>query len=290
METVTAVEGVRARLRAERAAGRRVGFVPTMGALHAGHLSLIAQARARAARVVMSVFVNPLQFGPAEDFARYPRDAAGDREKAVSAGVDLLWMPTTEEMYPEPPAVTVLPGSAGERLEGTVRPGHFAGVLTVVMKLFAVVQPDVAVFGRKDFQQAALIKRMVRDLNLPVEIVVAPTMRERDGLALSSRNAYLGAAARPRATALFRALEGGVALYRAGERRPDAIVAAARQVLEAEGGLEVEYVACVDAARLEDQREVGTDAVLLVAARLGETRLIDNVVLAEGLEGDGRVA
>ena len=181
MLSVSAPSAMASHAREARRAGRHVGLVPTMGALHAGHVSLVEEARRRADLVVMSVFVNPLQFGPGEDFARYPRDLARDTALAREAGVDILWAPSTEAMYPEPPQVTVAPGPAGDRFEGAVRPGHFAGVLTVVLKLFGVVQPDVAVFGRKDFQQAVLIRRMARDLDLPVEVVVAPTVRERDG-------------------------------------------------------------------------------------------------------------
>ncbi len=294
MDEVTSLEAMRERARAARAAGRRIGFVPTMGALHAGHLSLLGVARARADLVVLSVFVNPLQFGPAEDFDRYPRDLERDRRLAESAGADLLWAPETAAMYPEPPQVTVVAGEAGDRLEGAVRPGHFAGVLTVVLKLLSVVQPDVAVLGRKDLQQAALVRRMARDLNLPVEIVVAPTMREVDGLALSSRNAYLDAGARRRAVALSRALAWGTELFRGGERRAEAVEQAARAVLEGEPSLVVDYVACVCPDDARPVTRVDARTALVLAARVGPdrgaTRLIDNVILGEGLEGDGRLA
>jgi len=281
---------MRAHAQEWRQAGRRIGFVPTMGALHAGHLSLVAVARARADVVVMSVFVNPLQFGPGEDFARYPRDLRRDADLAAAAGVDVLWAPSTDGMYPEPPQVTVAPGPAGGRLEGAVRPGHFAGVLTVVMKLFGAVQPDVAIFGRKDLQQAALIRRMVRDLSLPTEIVVAATVREADGLALSSRNAYLDASSRAAASALPRSLASGVEAFRAGERSGPALAACARRVLEAERGLAVDYVECLGPDDLEPLASADERSVLAVAARVGGTRLIDNVVLGAGLEGDVRVA
>ncbi len=299
MRTLVALEDLRSRARRARREDRRVGFVPTMGALHQGHLSLVRQARARADLVVMSIFVNPLQFGPTEDYARYPRDPDRDAVLAASAGVDLLWMPTVETMYPGTPQVTVHPGPAGERLEGAARPGHFAGVLTVVLKLFAAAEPDVAVVGRKDFQQAALIRRMVRDLDLPVEIVVAPTVRESDGLALSSRNAYLGPEDRRAAAALSRALARGVDAFRAGERRAATIVQVAREVLEAEPRVVPDYVTCVG-PDLEPSEAAGEESVLLLAARVGAagpgapgaggTRLIDNVPLASGLEGDVRVA
>jgi pantoate--beta-alanine ligase len=272
-----------------RRGGARLGFVPTMGSLHAGHLRLVEVARERAARVALSIFVNPLQFGPAEDFARYPRDAERDRALAGSAGVDLLWMPTREAMYPGGPGVTVAPGPMGEGLEGATRPGHFAGVLTVVLKLFAVVQPDVAVFGRKDAQQAALVRRMVADFDLPVDVVVAPTVRESDGLALSSRNVYLDPQARRRALLLSGALAAGVASFRRGERRGGAVAAAARAVLDADAAIAVDYVACVDPGTFAPAERASGDCVLAVAARVGATRLIDNVVLGQGLEADVRL-
>ena len=290
MDVVVALEDVRARVRDAKRGGRRVGFVPTMGALHEGHLSLVQAARARADLALMSIFVNPLQFGAGEDFARYPRDPVRDRGLAERSGVDLLWMPEASAMYPEPPRVTVSPGPAGERLEGASRPGHFAGVLTVVLKLFALVEPDVAVFGRKDFQQAALIRAMVRDLNLPVAIVVAPTVREEDGLALSSRNVYLEPPARAAATVLYRALCRGVEAYRGGERRAAAIAEAARGVLAGQRGVTPDYVACAAPDDLAPVEVADAATVLAVAARVGGTRLIDNVVLGAGLEGDGHIA
>jgi pantoate--beta-alanine ligase len=290
MRVVESLPGMREVSAGLRAAGGRLGFVPTMGFLHAGHLHLAAVARERASAVAMSIFVNPLQFGPGEDFARYPRDAARDRALAESAGVDALWMPTREAMYPEEPRVTVDPGPMARGFEGTVRPGHFTGVLTVVLKLFAVVQPDVAVFGRKDVQQAALVRRMVADLDLPVEVVVAPTMREADGLALSSRNLYLDAGARRRAVALSRGLQAAVDLFRSGERDGAALAAAARKVLDAEPGIATDYAACIDPATFAPAARASDACVVAVAARLGATRLIDNVLLGEGLEGDGRLA
>jgi pantoate--beta-alanine ligase len=290
MEVVVALENVRARVREAKRGGRRLAFVPTMGALHEGHLSLVRAARPHADLVAMSIFVNPLQFGAGEDFARYPRDPAHDRDLAERAGVDLLWTPGAPAMYPEPPRVTVSPGPAGERLEGASRPGHFAGVLTVVLKLFMLVEPDVAIFGRKDFQQAALIRAMVRDFNLPVAIVVAPTVRERDGLALSSRNVYLEPPARAAATALYRALRRGVEAYRGGERRAAAIAAAAQGVIAGQRGVTPDYVACAAPDDLAPVEAADAATVLAVAARVGGTRLIDNVVLGEGLEGDVHIA
>ena len=198
MRTVETVTSVRDAVRTARRAGARVAFVPTMGYLHDGHLSLVDEARRRADFVVMSIFVNPLQFGPTEDLARYPRDPDGDARKAASRGVDLLFAPGPDVMYPREPEVRVTPRSLDRRWEGEVRPGHFAGVLTVVAKLFNIVQPDVAVFGQKDVQQATLVRAMVRDLDFPIDVVVAPTTREPDGLAMSSRNSYLDADARRR--------------------------------------------------------------------------------------------
>ena len=289
MRVIEGLAAMRDACAAARRGSARLGFVPTMGSLHAGHLHLVAVARERVPRVALSIFVNPLQFGPAEDFARYPRDAERDRALAGSAGVDLLWMPTLKAMYPEGPRVTVAPGPLGEELEGAARPGHFAGVLTVVLKLFAVVQPDVAVFGRKDAQQAALVRRMVADFDLPVDVVVAPTVRESDGLALSSRNVYLDAGARRRAVLLSRALAAGVAHFRGGERRGAALAAAARAVLDAEPAIAVDYVACADPGTFTPAERATGACVLAVAARVGATRLIDNVVLGEGLEADVRL-
>lgn len=274
-------------------AGRRIGFVPTMGFLHRGHLALVAEARRRADVVAMSVFVNPLQFGPTEDFAAYPRDAARDRALAAAAGVELLWAPPADAMYPAPPAVTVAPGDAGGILEGAIRPGHFTGVLTVVLKLFQVVQPAVAVFGRKDAQQVHLVRAMVRDFNLPLEVVTAPTVRDPDGLALSSRNVYLTPPMRAVALGLPRALGAGVAAFRAGERRAGAVIAAAYRELaaaESSGGLIVEYLTVLDADAFLPSHAAGPRSILAGAVRIGPRRLIDNVVLGEGLEADPRLA
>jgi pantoate--beta-alanine ligase len=288
MREIETLDEMRAACAGLRAAGERLAFVPTMGFLHEGHLRLAHVARERAPRVALSIFVNPLQFAPGEDYERYPRDAARDRALAASAGVDLLWMPTREGMYPEPPRVTVSPGPMGDGFEGATRPGHFAGVLTVVLKLFEVVRPDVAVFGRKDVQQAALVRRMVADLGLGVEVVVAPTVREADGLALSSRNVYLDPAARGRAALLSRALAAGVERFRRGERSGPVLAAAARAVLDAEPAIATDYVVCIEPESFAAAAAATGTCVLALAARVGGTRLIDNVVLGEGLEGDVR--
>jgi len=290
MRELVALRDMREAAAAAQRGGARVGFVPTMGFLHPGHLALVREARRRADLVVMSIFVNPLQFGPNEDFAAYPRDAERDRSLAERSGVDVLWMPTTEGMYPSPPQVTVQPGPVGTILEGAVRPGHFAGVLTAVAKLFAVVQPAVAVFGRKDAQQAALVRAMIRDLSLPVELVVAPTVRDADGLALSSRNVYLDAEQRRQALALPRALAAGLAAFRAGERRAGRIVAATFAALAAEPALTAEYVNVVDPDTFQPSHAATAASFLAVAVRVGGRRLIDNVILGEGLEADPREA
>ncbi len=289
MKELVSIADMRAASAAARGAGRRIGFVPTMGYLHDGHLALVREARRRADHVVLSVFVNPLQFGPQEDFGSYPRDPERDRRLAGDAGVDVLWAPETAEMYPSEPVVTVHPGPVGDVLEGAVRPGHFAGMLTVVAKLFAVVQPQVAVFGRKDAQQAFLVRRLIADLSLPVELVVAPTVREADGLALSSRNTYLDPTMRRQAAAVPRALAAGVEAFRAGERRAGSVVAAVWKVLGAEDGLTAEYINVVDPDSFLPNHAATAHSVLVVAVRVGSRRLIDNVVLGDGLEGDPRM-
>ena len=278
MERVERIVEVRDHVRAARSAGRRVAFVPTMGALHEGHLQLVRRARAEADLVVASVFVNPLQFGPTEDFARYPRDEAGDATKARSAGADLLFMPTAAELYPRPGRVTVLPVGLGDRWEGEVRPGHFAGVLTVVLKLFGIVQPDVAVFGQKDYQQAAIVRAMVEDLDVPVRVLVEPTVREPDGLALSSRNRYLDDDERREALRLPRALAAVAAAFESGERDVPALLASGRNVL-AHDLVSVDYLAIVDPASLAPRERATAGDVVLLAARVGRTRLLDNRVL-----------
>lgn len=284
MKTVTTRAGLRVAVAAARARGARIGLVPTMGYLHEGHLALVDAARASVGAggyVVMSVFVNPLQFGPGEDLDRYPRDLPRDAALAAARGVDLLFAPTTEQVYPAgEPEVQVVPGAMADRLCSAYRPGHFRGVLTVVAKLLNLVQPDVAAFGRKDFQQAVLIRRMVRDLDFPVEVVVAPTVREPDGLALSSRNAYLSPPDHLAALALSRALAAGQEAFAAGEREAAALLATARAVLDAEPRVRVQYLELVDPDTLEPVRRADGRSVLAVAAHLGATRLIDNAALA----------
>lgn len=277
------IVGLRGWVREARGAGDRIALVPTMGFLHEGHLALVDAARREAGRVVLSIFVNPLQFGPGEDLARYPRDLARDRRLAEARGVDALFVPAVEVMYPPGSEVRVVPGPTAERWEGAVRPGHFAGVLTVVAKLFHLVQPDVAVFGRKDVQQSVLIRQMVRDLDWPLDLVVVPTVREADGLALSSRNAYLAPDDRRRALVLSGALRAAHEAFARGERSAAALGEAARRVLDREPSVSVDYLAVVEPTALAPVDTVDAATVLAVAARIGGTRLIDNIVLGEGL-------
>jgi pantoate--beta-alanine ligase len=279
MQRLTRVAEVRDVVAAARARGTRIGFVPTMGFLHEGHLALVDEARRRADVVVMSIFVNPLQFGPTEDLARYPRDLEGDAAKAEGRGVDVLFVPDGAEIYPEPPRVVVSPRSLAARWEGAARPGHFEGVLTVVAKLFNIVQPTVAVFGQKDIQQATLVRAMVRDLDIPVEIVVAPTVREPDGLAMSSRNSYLDPAMRERALALSGALRAVRAAHASGERSAAKLEEVARAHLTERGVDAVDYVAVADPNTLEPLVQAHDGAIVALAARVGRTRLIDNMIL-----------
>jgi len=284
VQLIESVNQMRAWSRAERARGRRIGLVPTMGFLHEGHLRLVDRARERADRVVMSIFVNPLQFGPGEDFATYPRDLERDKKLAAERHVDCLFLPDAKAMYPADPLVRVHPGAMADGLEGAARPGHFAGVLTVVAKLFHLVEPDIAVFGRKDFQQAMLVRRMADDLNFGLEVDVAPTVRELDGLALSSRNAYLQVDERRAALALSRALRAVEQAWRGGEADPGLLARRGLDVLRGPG-VAPEYLALVD-EQMRPVARVDARTVVLVAARVGKTRLIDNVVLGEGVASD----
>jgi pantoate--beta-alanine ligase len=272
---------LRAGVGAARQAGASIGFVPTMGALHAGHRSLLSSARRDSGFVVASIFVNPLQFGPSEDLASYPRDLAGDLEMMEREGVDLAFTPGPAEMWPRPPVVRVSAGLIGTRLEGALRPGHLDGVATVVAKLLNLVGPCRAYFGRKDAQQLTMVRRMVADLAFPNEIVACPTVREPDGLALSSRNAYLGPEDRRRATALYRGLRAGLDAWLAGEREPAKIEGAAVEVLDSTPGIDTQYVALVEAEGFEPSRTAAAGDVLAVAARVGPARLVDNLILGE---------
>ena len=279
MQVVTSIAAVRAAIAEARAGGSRIGFVPTMGFLHEGHLALVDAARREADFVVMSIFVNPLQFGPTEDFSRYPRDDAGDEAKARSRGVNLIFKPAESEMYGKARQITVTPGAIATRWEGEIRPGHFAGVLTVVAKLFNIVQPDVAVFGQKDFQQAALIRAMVRDLDFPLRMIVSPTVREPDHLAMSSRNSYLGDVDRVHARALSRALRAIQRQFATGDRDAGSLIETGRSTVATEGGVTLDYLAIVHPDDLQPVELATGDCVVLIAARVGRTRLLDNTVL-----------
>ncbi len=261
-----------------------------MGFLHEGHLSLVDRCRDSADFIVMSIFVNPLQFGPSEDLDEYPRDLERDLAFAEERGVDLVFAPDDRELYPTEPTAVVTPKRLADRLCGLSRPGHFEGVLTVVAKLLGIVQPDVSVFGQKDFQQAVLIRRMAEDLNIPGAIEVGPTVREADGLAMSSRNAYLSAEERERALSLSRGLVAAVRAYREGERDVRQLETQIRERMEAAGGVAVEYVSIVSADDLEPLSRATDDAVAAVAARVGSTRLIDNTYLARPDAGLARLA
>lgn len=276
MQTIRRLEALRETISAYRAEGLRVALVPTMGALHAGHMALVEEAKLAADRVVVSIFVNPTQFGPNEDFAQYPRKEQADSRMLSGAGVDLLWMPAVEEMYPNGPEIDVKASAIGDTLDGAHRPGHFDGVTTVVARLFDQVRPDVALFGEKDWQQLAVIRRMVDDLKLPLTIQSVPTQREDDGLALSSRNVYLLPEDRARAVALPRALGAAERAIATGGD-PAAALAQAIDTLSA-AGFDVDYVELRDAATLGSPQE-GQPMRLLAAARIGGVRLIDNIAV-----------
>jgi pantoate--beta-alanine ligase len=270
---------VRRAVAAARAAGKRVGFVPTMGALHAGHAALIRAARAEAEFVVVSIFVNPTQFGPNEDYSRYPRTLDADRELCAAVGTDVIFHPTPDVMYPAGTRTVVQVTGLQDVLDGPSRPEHFKGVATVVLKLFNIVQPDVAVFGQKDAQQALIIRRMAADLDLPLTVRVHPTVRESDGLAMSSRNRYLDPTQRQNATCLVRALRTAEALVAGGERSVAALEAAMTAVIVPTPGARVDYVRILSADLLEPMEVLDRPALAAVAVFFGLTRLIDNVTL-----------
>jgi len=279
MKAVERISEVRQEVRAARAAGRRVGLVPTMGALHEGHASLLRAARADGRLAVVSLFVNPTQFGPNEDFGRYPRPVERDLDLCRREGADLVFAPSAAEMYPPGFATTIRVARLSEKMCGALRPGHFDGVCTVVAKLLAIVQPDAAYFGEKDAQQLAIVRRMAADLDLVVEIRGCPTVREPDGLAMSSRNVYLSPAERQRALALSAALAVAREDVLAGERDAGKLATQVRRRLEAAEGVDVQYVAVVDPDTLDDLARVEDKVLVAVAAKVGATRLIDNVLL-----------
>jgi len=285
MDVITTVAAARIRRGSDRNADRRVALVPTMGFLHEGHLALVRRARELADAVWVSIFVNPAQFGPEEDFERYPRDLKRDAGLLLGEGVDVLFAPSVEKMYPREPVVEVSFSGLDRVLCGASRPGHFAGVGLVVAKLFNIVEPDVAVFGQKDAQQALLIRRLAEDLSFPVEIEVTPTVREPDGLAMSSRNTYLSPEQRAAAPVLYRALQTAGEAIAAGERDPAAVEELLLGAVDAEPLADLEYAVCVDAETLERPDRIGGPVLLALAVRFGATRLIDNLPVTPPAEG-----
>ena len=277
MELLRSIAEIRASVAALRRSGGPIGFVPTMGALHAGHLSLIHASQADGCVTVASIFVNPTQFGPREDFARYPRDEAGDLEKCHKEGVAAVFLPDVPTMFPPNGVTTVQVGRLGDHLCGPYRPGHFVGVATVVAKLFNIVRPDRAYFGEKDAQQLAIIRRMVRDLDFPLEIVGCPTLREPDGLAMSSRNQYLTPEQRVQATSLFRSLSDARGRILAGERDPGAIQQKCRAILDSAGPNRVDYISVIDTELLQPVARIAGAVLVAMAVHIGTTRLIDNL-------------
>jgi pantoate--beta-alanine ligase len=279
MKLVREVATLEEELRGSRHAGRSIGFVPTMGALHPGHVSLMKAARGASAQVVTSIFVNPLQFGPKEDFARYPRSLEGDAEQCARAGVDLLFVPEVAEMYPEGFCTSVEVSGLSDTFEGAVRPGHFRGVATVVLKLLNLVRPDRAYFGQKDFQQTVVLRRMVKDLEVPCQLEVLPTLREPDGLAMSSRNVYLGTAERAVAPTIYRSLQAIVRMAESSERDVSRLRARGLEELATAPAIRLDYLEIVSAETLEPMKRVEGSTAAIIAARLGTTRLIDNILL-----------
>ncbi|MCJ7497196.1 MAG: pantoate--beta-alanine ligase [candidate division Zixibacteria bacterium] len=259
--------------------GKKISFVPTMGALHKGHLSLLKRAKKLGDFVVASIFVNPAQFGPKEDYKKYPRDFKKDKELLQKAGCDLVFAPRVKDIYPEGYLTYVDVDELSEKLEGAYRSGHFRGVCTIVAKLFNIVQPDFAIFGQKDAQQAMVIKKMTEDLNFPVRIIVSPTVREKDGLACSSRNSYLNPEERTQAKVLYQALKLGEKLIKAGEKSPKKIVNKMRELINKEKLARIDYIALTDTERLESVKIIKGEILLSLAVKFGKTRLIDNLKL-----------
>lgn len=280
LQQIETIEALREQIRAARRQGKRIGFVPTMGYLHEGHLSLVEEAKKRTDFVVMSIFVNPLQFGPSEDYERYPRDLERDSRLAAEAGVDLLFTPSVAEMYPTQVKTTVSVSGVSEPLCGRSRPGHFDGVATVVMKLFQIVQPDEAFFGQKDAQQVAVVEQMVRDLSVPVTIIPCPIVREADGVAMSSRNVYLSPEERKQAAVLYRSLQMAKELL-AQDKAPAQVRSEMMRLIEAEPLAQIDYIEILNYPDLTPVEAAGTGQQILVAlaVRFGATRLIDNMIL-----------
>ncbi len=280
MQTHATIAAMRTACRAAKRENKSLGFVPTMGALHEGHLSLMHAAKKECDVVAASIFVNPTQFGPNEDYSKYPRTLERDAAMLQQEGVDLLFTPTVDEMYPNGATTFVEVGSLGERLCGRFRPGHFRGVATIVSKLFHIIEPDVAYFGQKDAAQCAVIKRMVRDLDMPVRIAVCPITREADGLAMSSRNAYLTSVQRTQALVLSRVLQRVQELFSHGDKDSAKLITAANSIFATEPAVHLEYVEIVDAGSLEPIQTTAKGTLVAVAAKVGGTRLIDNLLLS----------
>ncbi|MGC2424154.1 MAG: pantoate--beta-alanine ligase [Nitrospirota bacterium] len=279
MKIIKTISEMRDYSREMRQAGETIGFAPTMGYLHDGHISLFKAAKSWNTKAVVSIFVNPTQFGPAEDLSTYPRDLEGDLEKCETAQVDAVFIPEALDMYPDGYSTYVDVSGVTAVMEGARRPGHFRGVSTVVAKLFNIVMPHKAYFGQKDYQQTVVVRRMAQDLNMGTEIVVMPTVREPDGLAMSSRNAYLSPQERAAALVIYRALSSAKSLYDAGERHAGALIDKVRETVKGEPLVELEYAEAAEAETLSPLVEIDGKAVLAVAARVGKTRLIDNVLL-----------
>jgi pantoate--beta-alanine ligase len=279
VKLIPTIAEMKAACRHLTASGKTLGFVPTMGALHEGHLSLVRASKSRANITAVSIFVNPLQFGPTEDLDNYPQSLERDSQLLEALGVDLLFLPSVEEMYPRGAKTYVLVEELSDRLDGASRPGHFRGVATVVTKLFEIVRPDVAFFGQKDAAQVAVLRKLVNDLNLDVELVVCPTVREKDGLAMSSRNAYLRPEQRKQALALYRSLMRVQAAADQGERDAAKLIEIGKQVIAEEQGARLDYFAIVGPDTLDPVAEAGHGALVAVAAYIGTTRLIDNILL-----------
>jgi len=286
MRTIQQISAVRAFVQAARSENKTIGFVPTMGALHEGHLSLLHRAKNECDVVILSIFVNPTQFLPNEDFERYPRDLIRDSRLAQEIGTDALFAPSVEEMYPNGCLTSIDVPELSNRLEGAIRPGHFRGVATICAKLFHIVQPHRAYFGQKDYQQYKIVDRMVHDLNLTLTVVSSPIIREPDGLALSSRNVYLSQEERRVASTLYKSLQVAEALFHEGENNAETLEESARSVLRKEPLIQVQYMELVDTETLDRIQTVESKAVLLAAIKLGSTRLIDNIILSRNAEGN----
>jgi pantoate--beta-alanine ligase len=282
MKIAKTIESVRHLVKAARRAGKKIGFVPTMGALHIGHISLIEAAKKNCDFVVVSIFVNPTQFGPKEDFKKYPRPIKADLKMCRKAGVDVVFSPTPQEMYPAENFTWVDVEKLSEPLCGKFRPGHFRGVATICAKLFNIVTPDVAYFGQKDAQQAIVIKRMVADLNMPLQIVVCPTVREKNGLAMSSRNQYLTPQQKEDAALIYKSLQKCRRMIKQGETNAKKIIAEMRKVLKQIPSVEIQYVSIVDAETLQNIDKVAGKVLAAIAVKIGSTRLIDNILIEAG--------